>query len=150
VTVTFNSAYAYRLSPRHVTGKSVEVAYASQANGTPIQQYASWGGDSQKFTILPSGSSWKIAMKANNAKCLHPVNNGTANGTQIEIRDCNGSSNQAWIATASGTGSANFAFKNVASNRCLSVAGASTADGARLHLWDCNGQTSQLYGVSSY
>jgi len=149
-TVTFNSAYTYRLTPKHASGKSMDVAGASQNNGTAVQQYSSWDGDPQKWAILPSGSNWKIAMKANTNKCLSPVNNGTGNGTQMEIRDCNGSSNQAWAATVSGTGPSNFAFNNVAANRCLDVTGASTADGARMQLWDCNGQSNQLFSVASY
>jgi hypothetical protein len=147
-SVQFNSAYTYRLSPRHLVGKSVDVAYAATTNGTAVIQYGSWSGDPQKFAILASGSNWKIAMKINTAKCLHPVNNGTANGTQIEIRDCNGSANQAWAATLVAGTSDQFTFKNVASNRCLDVPGASTADSARMNLWDCNGQNQQKFAVN--
>jgi hypothetical protein len=149
-SVSFNPAYTYRMSPKHVSNKSVDVAYANQANGTAVIQYDSWNGDPQKFAILASGSNWKIAMKANTNKCLHPVNNGTANGTMIEIRDCNGSSNQAWKATVSGTGTGNYVFRNVAANRCLDVTGNSTANSARMELWDCNGQNNQLFNVTAY
>jgi hypothetical protein len=150
-TVSFNAGYAYRMSPQHVAnnGKSIDVAYAGQTNGTIVQQWGSHGGEGQRFSVLASGSNWKIAMKNNNAKCLHPVNNGTGNGTLIEIRDCNGSSNQAWKATlVSGTTNM-FNFRNVAANRCLDVAGASTADGARMQIWDCNGQANQKFNLGT-
>ena len=44
----------------------------------------------------PSAGNWKIAMKANNNKCLDVVGGGTANGTQVEIQDCDGTTAQAW------------------------------------------------------
>jgi ricin-type beta-trefoil lectin protein/GLTT repeat-containing protein len=145
----FDPGYVYRMMPMQVTGKSVDVAYASQTNGTAVQQYASWEGDPQKFNILASGSNWKITMKANNAKCVGPVSNGTGNGTMMEIQDCNGGSGQAWSVTANASNGA-FTFKNVASGRCLDVTGKSTADGARMEIYDCNGQTNQQFKVQSY
>jgi hypothetical protein len=148
-TPVFDAGYAYRMSPMHVASKSVDIAYASQTNGTAVQQYSSWEGDPQKFNILSSGSNWKIAMKLNNAKCVGPASNGTGNGTLMEVQDCNGGNNQAWTVTAN-AGNGAFTFKNVASGRCLDVNGVSTADGARIQLWDCSGQTNQQYKIQSY
>ena len=124
-------------------------AYASQNNGTAVQQYASWDGDPQKFNILSSGSNWKIAMTANNNKCLNPIGSSTANGTQIEIRDCDGSSAQAWSVTADANTGA-FTFKNVKSGRCLDVTGKSQSDGARMEIWDCSGGSNQKFAVQAY
>jgi hypothetical protein len=147
-TPSFDPAYRYMLMPGHTTGKAVDVAYAATTNGTPVQQYANWGGDPQKFAILASGSNWKIAMKNNTNKCLGTVGNGTANYTQIEIQDCNGGTSQAWTVTAdANTGW--FSFKNKAANRCLDVNNNSTADGTRMQLWDCNTQANQKFKVAA-
>ena len=81
----------------------------------------------QAFYLLQSGSDWKITMSANQAKCLGPTNNGTANMTAIVIQDCNGSSAQNYTAMPMST-SGVYAFKNVASGRCLNIRGASTAN----------------------
>ena len=50
-TITFNPAYSYRLMPKSVTGKSVDVAYASTTNGTAVQQWATNTNTAQKFKI---------------------------------------------------------------------------------------------------
>jgi hypothetical protein len=145
----FGATYVYRLSPMSAPGKSVDVAYASQNNGTPVQQYASWDGDPQKFNILPAGSDWKIAMKANNNKCLGVVGGGTTNGAQIEIRDCAGTTDQSWTITPDVQTGA-FRFKHVKSGRCLDVPSGSTADGVRLQIWDCTGANPQKFKVQAY
>ena len=148
-TPKFDPSFIYRLSPMSAAGKSVDIAYASQTNGTAVQQYATFDGESQKLSILASGSNWKLAMKANSNKCITPRANGTANGTQLEIQDCVGTGAQAWTVTPDvQTGS--FIFRNVASGRCLDVAGGSPADWARMDLWDCQAGSNQKFKVQAY
>ena len=131
-------------------GKSVDIAYGSTNNGTAVQQYASIGGNNaQKFSILASGSNWKLAMTIAQNKCVGMVGNGTGNGAAAEIQDCNGSNNQAWTASVVSGTTDTFTFKNVAANRCLDVSGASGADGARMQLWDCNNQNNQRFQVAT-
>ena len=119
-TPAFDPVYRYSFAPMSAGGKAIDVACGSTNNGTNVQQYAALNTDAQKFTIQTSGSNWKIAMKANTNKCFGPIGNGTANGTGIEIQDCNGSNNQAWNITADANTGA-FQLKNVAANRCLDV-----------------------------
>ena len=95
---TFNPSTSYRLMPKHVSGKSMDVAYASTNNGTAVQQWGTNSNTAQKFNILASGSNWKIAMNIAQNKCIGPQYNGTGNATVLEVQDCNGSNNQAWIA----------------------------------------------------
>jgi hypothetical protein len=147
-SVLFNPAYNYRLMPKHVGGKSVDVAYGSTNNYTPVQQWTNNTGPAQKFKVLASGSNWKIAMTVNTNKCIGLAYNGTANGSAAEIQDCNGSNNQAWTATLVSGTTDTFTFKNVAANRCLDVQGLSTADGARLQIYDCVGGNSQKFAVN--
>jgi hypothetical protein len=147
-TIAFNPAYGYRLMPKQVSGKSVDVSNASTANGTAVQQWGTYSGTAQQFAILASGTNWKIAMKINTNKCIGPAGNGTGNGTAMEIQDCNGGNGQAWTATLVSGTTDTFNFKNKASNRCMDVSGASGADGARMQLWDCNGGNNQKYAVA--
>ena len=142
----FDPAHIYRLNPMSAPNSSVDVCNGTTTNGTCVQEYATWDADGEKFNILASGSNWKITMKLNNAKCFSPVGNGTANGTHIEIQDCNGSNNQAWSATNDGT-TGSTTFKNVASGRCLDVTGGSAANGTRMELYDCNGGTNQKFQI---
>jgi ricin-type beta-trefoil lectin protein len=135
-TSTFASSRTYRMVPQNATGESIDVMNGSQNNGTGVQQYSTWSTAGQAFYLLASGSNWKIAMSANQNKCLGPNNNGTGNTTSIVVQDCNGSTAQSYTAmkmTTSGV----YAFKNVASGRCLNVAGNVTTNGALLQLYDC-------------
>jgi hypothetical protein len=144
---TFDSARTYRLIPQSAPSKSVDVAGGSQNVNTVVQQYATSSVDGQAFYLLPSGSNWKIAMKANQNKCLGGQNNATANGTPIVVQDCNGSANQAFSASFdSATGS--YIFKHVANTGvCLDVSGGTTADGARIQLYSCWSPPSQKFKV---
>src|SRR4029078_10880613 len=109
-----------------------------------------WGGDTQKFAIVKSGpsSNWQIALKTNPNKCVGPTGLSTANGTRLEVQDCNGSNYQAWTVTADANTGA-FVVKNVASNRCLEVAFGNPAPGALMQLYDCNGLGQQKFKVSA-
>ncbi len=146
-TSTFDPARTYRLVPQNITSKSLDVCGGSQNNGTCVQQYTtSTSNANQAFYLLPSGSNWKIAMKANQNKCLGGLNNGTGAGTQIVVQDCNGSSNQAFQAVTTSTGIFNFKYA-ANTGLCLDVAGPSTADGAKLQLYSCGGGSNQKFAA---
>jgi hypothetical protein len=149
-TPVFDQAYRYGLTPMHVSGKSIDVANGSTTNGTAVQQFAtSATATSEKFTIQPKGTAWKIAMKANANKCFGPVGKGTANLTRIEIQDCDANNtSQDWAITADANTGA-FEVRNVFANRCLDVTAHSTADGAAMELYDCSGASNQRFKVSS-
>src|SRR5207244_8351040 len=60
-----------------------------------------------------------------------------ANGTKVQLWDCNGQAQQRWILDdADGT------LRNASSNRCLDADGA---NGTRVQLWDCNGGPQQRW-----
>ncbi|WP_033256258.1 arabinofuranosidase catalytic domain-containing protein [Kitasatospora phosalacinea] len=72
-------------------------------------------------------------------RCLDATGNGTANGTPLQLWDCNGGGAQQWIQQANGS------LLNPQSGRCLDDPSGSTANGTRLQLWDCNGSTAQKF-----
>ena len=149
-TPKFNALTSHRLSPLTAPAKSIEVYAGSTTNGTAVQQFTTWDGDSQKFKILASGSNWKLVMKLNSNKCVGPRLNQTTAGTWLEVQDCNGSNTQAWTVTPDVQTGA-FKFKNVAANRCLDVTGASTAEAARMQLYDCIASLpSQKFKIQAY
>jgi hypothetical protein len=63
---------------------------------------------------------------------------GTANGTKVQLYDCNGTNAQAWMVSGS-------QLVNVNSGRCLDATGPSSADGTRLQIWDCTGGANQQW-----
>ena len=74
-------------------------------------------------------------------KCVDVAGANTANGTAVQLYDCNGSNAQQWTAGTEGT------LK--ALGKCLDVTGQSTADGAQLQLWDCGGTANQKWAATA-
>ncbi|MFD5074088.1 lectin [Streptomyces sp. NPDC058371] len=74
-------------------------------------------------------------------KCLDVAGASSANGTAVQLYDCNGTAAQQWTVGSDGT--------IRALGKCLDVTGNSTADGAKLQLWDCGGGANQKWTVST-
>jgi hypothetical protein len=72
-------------------------------------------------------------------KCLGAYNNGTVNGTVVEIRDCNGQANQQWTVNADGT------IIGVQSGLCVDANNAATANGTKIVLWACGPADNQKW-----
>jgi hypothetical protein len=74
-------------------------------------------------------------------RCLDINGNGTANGTNVELWDCNGAGGQVWQQQADGS------LLNPQSGRCLDSPDGATANGTRLRIWDCNGSAAQKFAL---
>ncbi|MFG3102216.1 RICIN domain-containing protein [Streptomyces sp. NPDC048182] len=74
-------------------------------------------------------------------KCVDVAAAGTANGTAVQLYDCNGSDAQKWTVGTDGT--------LRALGKCLDVTGQGTANGTKLQLWDCNGSGAQQWTAES-
>ncbi|MFF9391614.1 lectin [Streptomyces griseoluteus] len=74
-------------------------------------------------------------------KCLDVAGANSANGTAVQLYDCNGTAAQQWTVGTDGT--------IRALGKCLDVTGSSTANGTRLQLWDCTGAANQKWTVSA-
>jgi glucosylceramidase len=69
-------------------------------------------------------------------KCVDVAGASSANGTQVQLFTCNGSTAQSWTQSGSSL---------QALGKCLDVASASTANGAKVQLYDCNGTAAQQW-----
>ncbi len=122
----------------------------STAIGTMVQQYASWDGVPQKFTLVPDGSNWRIAMTTDLSKCIDLQNNGTANSTRLVVNSCApGDSSQQWTITPDAPTGA-FVLRNVLAGRCLDEPNGTTASGLALQIYDCNKLTPQKWNIQAY
>lgn len=70
-------------------------------------------------------------------KCLDVAGANSADGTAVQLYDCNGTAAQRWTVGSDGT--------IRALGKCLDVTGNSTADGATLQLWSCTGGAGQKW-----
>jgi hypothetical protein len=75
-------------------------------------------------------------------RCLEVPNSSTANGTQVQLWDCNGATGQSWTYTAAKQ-------LTVYGNKCLDASGRGTANNTPVIIWDCNGQTNQQWTVNA-
>ncbi|MFC6087558.1 extracellular catalytic domain type 1 short-chain-length polyhydroxyalkanoate depolymerase [Sphaerisporangium aureirubrum] len=116
------------------SGRCLDVAGASQANGAQAQIWDCNGQANQQWTPTGSGE-----LRVYGGKCLDVSGQGTANGTAVQIWDCNGANNQKWRFNSDGTITA------VGANKCLDVPGNATANGTKLAIWSCNGGANQRW-----
>ncbi|ANN15024.1 1,3-beta-glucanase [Amycolatopsis orientalis] len=112
-----------------------------------------WPGDPNSSTVFPqrlvvdyvhvtsSGTAGNTGrITGIGGKCVDVAGANTANGTPIQITDCNGNAAQNWTVGGDGT--------LRALGKCMDVSGGSTADGAPVQLWDCNGSGAQRWAIS--
>ncbi|MFI2204202.1 lectin [Streptomyces sp. NPDC020192] len=74
-------------------------------------------------------------------KCLDVAGANSADGTPVQLYDCNGTNAQQWTVGSDGT--------IRALGKCLDVTGNSTADGAKVQLWSCTGGANQRWTVTA-
>ncbi|MEV8539847.1 family 16 glycosylhydrolase [Streptomyces sp. NPDC051572] len=112
-----------------------------------------WPGDPNSATAFPaqllvdsvsvttSDTATGVAIKGLAGKCVDVNGASSANGTAVQLYDCNGSSAQQWTVGSDGT--------IRALGKCLDVNAGGTADGTKVQLYDCNGSAAQQWAVSS-
>ncbi|MFE7520940.1 ricin-type beta-trefoil lectin domain protein [Streptomyces halstedii] len=72
-------------------------------------------------------------------KCVDVEGGASANGTAVQLYDCNGTAAQQWTVGGDGT--------IRALGKCLDVASGGTADGTPVRLWECNGSAAQQWAT---
>ncbi len=88
------------------------------------------------------GGTTAVLRGSGSNRCLDVPGAATANGTLLDIWDCNGGSNQQWTALSNGE-------LQVYGNKCLDVPGGATAAGTKVEIYDCNGGTNQQWTLNS-
>jgi hypothetical protein len=93
------------------------------------------------LSVTPVGSATPtgpIIAGDNTAKCVDDNGGSSANGTKIQMWDCNnGTTTQNWTIETDGTIRIN--------GSCLDITGAGTANGTLTELWTCNGGANQQW-----
>jgi beta-glucanase (GH16 family) len=112
-----------------------------------------WPGDPNSSTTFPqqlvvdyvhvttsaTGNGTGHPITGVGGKCVDVNGANTANGTAVQLYDCNGTAAQSWTV-----GSDIRAL-----GKCLDVASAGTADGTPVQLYDCNGSAAQKWTVTA-
>ncbi|MER5887966.1 ricin-type beta-trefoil lectin domain protein [Streptomyces sp. NPDC001941] len=74
-------------------------------------------------------------------KCVDVAGANPADGTAVQLYDCNGTAAQTWDVGADGTVRA--------LGKCLDVASGGTANGTRVRLYACNGSAAQRWTANA-
>jgi hypothetical protein len=119
-------------------GKCVDVAGDDNGGNTTGVQL--W--DCQSYAVDQHWFHQSNGALRTLGRCLDINGNGTANGTQVELYDCNNVGGQVWQQQADGS------LRNPQSGRCLDAPNGSTANGTRLQIYDCNGGATQKFALS--
>ena len=135
-------------------GSKALIAYNTSTGNQSVR--VNWGNSSFTYT-LPGHTSATFTWAGNQGsgggtgktgpitglggKCVDVAGASSANGTAVQLYDCNGSTAQQWTVGTDGT--------IRALGKCLDVTGQSTADGALLQLWDCGGTANQRWAATA-
>ncbi|MFI1990115.1 arabinofuranosidase catalytic domain-containing protein [Actinoplanes sp. NPDC020271] len=109
----------------------------SGGNGTAVQIW-----DCQSYAVDQHWFHQSNGALRTLGRCLDINGNGTADGTQVELWDCNGVGGQVWQQQADGS------LLNPQSGRCLDAPNGATGNGTRLQIYDCNGSAAQKFALS--
>ncbi|MHB9858364.1 glycoside hydrolase family 19 protein [Streptomyces sp. YIM S03343] len=93
------------------------------------------------FTVAPAAHAADGTISGLAGKCVDVAGANPANGTAVQLYDCNGTGAQVWSNPGDGT--------LRALGKCLDVVDKSTADGAAVQLWDCAGSANQQWVVTA-
>jgi glucosylceramidase len=147
-----DSASVRNVAWRNPDGSKALIAY--NTTGSTQNTRVNWGN--QSFTYaLPArtaatfvwsgtpgnGGARTGAITGIGGKCVDVAGANTANGTAVQLWDCNGTGAQQWTV---GTDSTIRAL-----GKCMDVSGGGTANGTVVQLWDCNGTGAQQWTVTA-
>ncbi|PZQ89513.1 MAG: hypothetical protein DI534_06780 [Leifsonia xyli] len=125
-------------APRVVSNANVSVSGGSITVAVPFTA----ARDAYAVYLTPAGRSGALTGTGS-GRCVDVPSANQTNGTQLNIWDCNGQTNQLWHATASGElRTFNDAF-------CLDANNNGTANGTQLIIWSCSGAANQKWTVGA-
>jgi hypothetical protein len=124
------------------SGKAMDVASASTADGAAIQQWSRHDGTNQQWQFVDAGGGYYRLKSRNSGKVLDVSGWSTADGGKVQQwTDLNGGNQQFRLADSDG-GYVRLINRN--SGKAVEVTGLSTADGAAVVQYgDWNGANQQ-------
>jgi hypothetical protein len=128
------------------SGKALDVASWSTANGGNVQQWTYGGGNNQAWIITLTRFGAEI-KNAHSGKCLDVAGPSSADGANVHQWDCHNGTSQRWQPSEVYVNGVPYTkYVNASSGKCLDVASWSTADGGNIQQWTCGAaQPNQLW-----
>jgi hypothetical protein len=99
-----------------------------------------FGLDGGSSTTTPTPPPAGQIKGVGSGRCLDVPGAATADGTAVQLWDCNGRTNQQWAATSAGE-------LRVYGSKCLDAAG--TGNGAGIQIYSCHGGANQKWRLNT-
>jgi len=115
-----------------VSGGAITVPLTFQASHDAFAVYVTPTSGQQAVELVGGQSG----------RCVEVPDASTTNGTQVQLGDCSGGSQQLWTNTSSKQ-------LQVYGNKCLDAYAKGTTNGTAAVIWDCNGGTNQQWNLNS-
>ncbi|MBY8877217.1 ricin-type beta-trefoil lectin domain protein [Actinacidiphila acidipaludis] len=123
-------------------GSAADYGYAAGQVGYATSQGETAQFDNLAITPGPGGGTSGPITGAASGRCVDVPNQSQTNGTQVELWDCNGGSNQQWTSTTAGE-------LRVYGGSCLDAANQGTGAGTKVDIYTCNGGANQKWTVNA-
>ena len=131
------------------SGKCLEVAGGSNANGANVQQWDCADVDQQRLTFIPVANKPDVytIQFEHSDQCLDVSGGSTENAASLIQWPCHGGLNQQFKLNSEGNNTYSLTIQH--SNRVVDVEGISTANGADIHQWDWLNANNQKWVLSN-
>jgi hypothetical protein len=139
VALTYN-----RISVRH-SGKCLDVANASGADGAALMQYPCGSGSNQQFRLQSAGGGYYQVIARHSSKCLDVSDASTADGAAVVQWSCGSGQNQQWSLVDVGSGYNRLVARH--SGKCLDLP-SSSQDNLQFKQYPCNGGQNQQFQLT--
>lgn len=127
------------------SGKCVEIANGSTADGARVQISSCTGQARQRFRIEAADGGYFRIRNVGTNKCLDVTGASTGDGAAIQQYSCWAGQNQQFSLSDVTSDAVRITARH--SGKVLDVNGRGTADGTQLIQWPWNGQTNQQFRV---
>ncbi|GLI02540.1 RICIN domain-containing protein [Phytohabitans aurantiacus] len=132
----------YQIVSRH-SGKAIEIAGQSTADGAGVQQWATSTQTNQQFQFVDAGGGYYKLRARHSGKLIDVASASTGDGANVVQYGDNGGTNQQFRVVDTDSGYVKLINRN--SGKALDVWGRSTADGGRISQYTDNGGTNQQW-----
>ena len=137
LAVTFQDTTITGSLDGRTVGSATDGQWTNGQAGLGLVGYQTDQFDNLSITPGTGGGTHIGPIKSGIAgKCVDDNADSSANGTHVQLWDCNGTAAQTWT----------YANQTLTINgKCMDVTGQGTANGTLVELWDCNGGQNQQW-----
>jgi O-glycosyl hydrolase/aryl-phospho-beta-D-glucosidase BglC (GH1 family) len=142
------STTTYYQIVNEASGMCVDDTGGSTSNGTQLQQYTCYSGNTNQewlFTAT-SGGYYEVTTYNSSTAAWNVVGLGTSPGTDMQLWAYGGGLNEQFEPVLLSTGYYKFIDRN--SGLCLNVPGGAATNNLQLQINTCNGSTSESFTLN--